>query len=130
MKKGFTLIELLVVVAVIGILSAITLSVINVQRVRNRAQDSVRREALATLSGALERYYSENNAYPPTGSINLLVPDYIRAIPTDPTGGSYSYGSNAGQTFCVCANLQAETTPDIKGCTIAGTYNYCVVNPF
>lgn len=127
MKKGFTLIELLIVISVIGILSAITLSVINVQRVRSRAQDSVRRESLSTLSGALERYYSENNAYPLTGNLNSLVSGYIREIPTDPTGGSYNYSSN-GQTFCLCAQLQAETVADKKGCTDTG--NYCVVNPF
>lgn len=128
-KKGFTLVELLIVISIVAILSGITLSVINVSRVKSRAQNGVRKEDLSTIAGGLERYYADNNVYP--GGTGALSPAYLKAIPVDPLGGAYSYGlTNGDQGFCVCTQLQDEIPPasDKHNCTISG--NYCVVNPF
>ena len=128
MRKGFTLIELLIVVSLISILSGIMLGVINVNRVRERAKDGVRKEDLGTISGALERYYSDNNSYPSVTS--ALVTNYIKTLPTDPDGGAYLYAPDlTNQNYCLCAILRAETTSETHGCSL-GSSNYCVINPF
>lgn len=141
MKKGFTLIELLIVIAVISILSAITLSVINVGRVRSRAQDATRREAISSIAGALERRYSDTNSYPQANNytsvsspaiLNILQPTYIRVMPTDPTGQTYLYRSTDGQNFCLCYTSATEiesrplSCPDPSG----SANNVCIQNPF
>ncbi len=131
-RKAFTLIELLIVIGVIGVLSGVMFSVINVPEWRARAQDSVRKEAVATVAGALERYYSTNNTYPLTTEYpSSLNSTYITTLPQDPLGGHFSYTST-GQTFCLCASLRAtNATPSVPaGCSAPYANSYCVTNPF
>mgnify|MGYP005851544995 CR=1 FL=1 len=140
MKKGFTLIELLIVIAVISILSAITLSVINVARVRGRAQDATRREAISTIAGALERMYSDTNSYPNTGTnyvpTSILqsykLTEYIKVLPSDPINTqNYLYKSTDGQNFCLCYTSETEVE-NLNGCAdppVVGN-QICLRNPF
>lgn len=96
-SPGFTIIELLVVLSIISLLASITLvATING---RKKARDSIRRETLHRLSGALELYYNDNNSYPtttvgysrsslnPTDYIPGLVPKYLAKLPADPKQG-------------------------------------------
>ena len=48
-RKGFTLIELLVVIAVIGILSAVLISVLNPARQRTKANETVLRSTMGKI---------------------------------------------------------------------------------
>ncbi len=128
LKSGFTLIELLIVIAIIGILAGVVLTVLNPAHFRAKARDSVRREDLAVIQGALERYYADTNAYP--SSTATLSPTYVKVLPTDPnTGSNYIYNlENSGQGYCLCADLESENTPNY---TCGGnSYDYCVSNPF
>ena len=78
---GFTLIELLVVMSLIVILAGIGLVVhANSQ---TRAKEAVLKEDLFRLRDAIDQYYADKNAYPP--SLDSLVSEkYLRAIPEDP----------------------------------------------
>lgn len=61
-SKAFTLIELLIVIAVIGILVAVILP--NLIGMRERAQDTKKKNDLVQIKNALRMYYNDYNAYP------------------------------------------------------------------
>lgn len=61
-NSGFTIIEILVVVAVIGILT--TISLISFNRYQVDARDSQRQTRATIIAEALEKYYDENGEYP------------------------------------------------------------------
>lgn len=58
---GFTLIELLVVIAIISIL--LVMSLYSYTHVRKQARDVRRHEDIASIAGALQLYYQDNNSY-------------------------------------------------------------------
>jgi prepilin-type N-terminal cleavage/methylation domain-containing protein len=87
--RGFTLIELLVVIAIIGILSSVVLAALNTARAK--ARDAERLEDIDSIKTAMELYYSNHNAYPPSvgngewTALNALVTDGdIGSLPNDP----------------------------------------------
>jgi prepilin-type N-terminal cleavage/methylation domain-containing protein len=126
-QKGFTLIELLIVIAIIGLLT--TVSVIAFTSVRAQARDAQRASDAATVRRALEMYLGEGVGYPPSAGeclsgasgvgADLISKNAINAIPFDPlwraivplntnitngivTGGSnfcYYYFSNSTDSF-------------------------------
>ncbi len=87
-KKGFTLIELLVVVAIIGLLS--TLSVVAFNMARAKTRDTRRVSDVKQLQTALAMYYADNNGYPTTASfvsgqsLSSGSTTYMAKIPTPP----------------------------------------------
>ncbi len=85
-SSGFTLVELIIVVSVIGILSAMAL--IGFTGVQASARDASRKQTITGLQNALERYYGDNQTYPPgsfcNNAIGTLVPTYLSSMPTDP----------------------------------------------
>lgn len=109
MKKAFTLIELLIVISIIGILSVSLLP--SILSAPSSARNVIRKKALIEMQAAVERYKDDRGAYPttgggwlgtcwsgsttsgPTGYIPNLAPDYIKILPTDPTG---KRGTSAG----------------------------------
>jgi len=64
LRKGFTLIELLIVVAIIAILAAI--AVPNFLEAQVRSKVSHQLANMRTATTALESYFTDYNAYPPT----------------------------------------------------------------
>lgn len=65
-KSGFTLVELLLGISILGILSGITLGIINPERQRNIAKDSVNKSTLLKLAESIEAYKlaSDSSSYP------------------------------------------------------------------
>lgn len=63
--RGFTLLELLIVIAIIGLLTSITLGAVTVAR--QKARDAKRMDDLHQVAVSLESYFNEhNNTYPST----------------------------------------------------------------
>lgn len=87
-RGGFTLIELMVVMSLIVILAGIGLAVhANSQ---TRAREAVLKEDLFRMRDALDQYYADRNAYPP--SLDELVSQkYLRGIPVDPFTNSANW---------------------------------------
>ena len=78
---GFTLIELMVVMSLIVILAGIGLAVhANSQ---TRAKEAVLKEDLFRMRDAIDQYYADKNAYPPSLD-DLVAQKYLRAMPIDP----------------------------------------------
>ena len=145
-QKGFTLIELLVVISIIAVLSAVVIS--SVQSARSKARDVTRYSELVQLRTAINRYYSENGAYPstaggwygsePGGAFSnnggnwipgLVAKGMIPVLPRDPLGGlnpsclggtyrTFLYNSVNGTAFKL-----------LSYCAIEGAYP-TATNPF
>lgn len=108
-RRGFTLIELLVSVAIIAILSAISISIYG--SLTTNARDARRKLDLQNIAQALEIYYQKNNTYPVTNWVYSnagaswipnLVPDFISSVPQDPkaNGGNPWVDNSLGYAFC------------------------------
>ena len=87
--------ELLVVIAIIGILSSIVIA--SMTSARQKARDTKRISDIKQLQLALAFFADANSNHYPSAltscsdTTTCLAPTYIPAIPTPPTGGSYTY---------------------------------------
>jgi len=108
-KKAFTLIEVLLVIVIIAILAGIVIIAVNPARQISQANNSQRTSDIKALVTAVHEYAIDNRGVLPatitatptevgmgTGEIDLcalLVPDYIAAMPADPTDTDAVYTS-------------------------------------
>ncbi len=125
-QKGFTLIELLVVIGILAVLLAITLIAINPVRQFRQANDTKRAADVNAILNGIGQYAADNRGAIPAniptsaaqvigdgvGQANIcadLVPQFIAAIPTDPTTGTGATtppctGYNTGYSVIAGAN--------------------------
>jgi len=119
---GFTLIEMLVVIAILGIVAGVLLVTINPIAQLQKANDAHRKADVESLQRALELYYQDNGAYPPSsGNFELYInkvsltwgsswQPYMATLPKDPVPSNnyvyYSPASSNGQTYYIYANIQ------------------------
>ncbi len=126
-KRGFTLIELLVVISIIGLMS--TIAVVSLGSAKANSRNAKRKADLVQISKALELYYSDNAAYPDTGGswrgacanggsvanwIPGLTPNYMGALPTDPTHGHNNQGVSGGCSDASACYMYASNGTDYK----------------
>jgi uncharacterized delta-60 repeat protein/prepilin-type N-terminal cleavage/methylation domain-containing protein len=129
--KGFTLLEILLVIAAIGVLAAIVLIAINPTRQLAQVRNAERRSEINTIYKAIEQYLINTGSYPTgittvlqdicingntTNCVNLgvLVPDYMAAIPIDPTGIAYRVAINLNNSRISVISTSAELSQDIS----------------
>ncbi|NTW72381.1 MAG: type II secretion system protein [Eubacteriaceae bacterium] len=86
-KKAFTLIELVVVLAIISMLTAIALIKFNF--ILQDAKEKIDLSNVSYLNSTSRIYKIESGDWPDASTD--LIPNYIKEIPTSPTGGSYIY---------------------------------------
>jgi len=154
-KRGFTLIELLIVIAIIGILAAGVITLVNPVAQFQKARDAGRKNDLSQIKRALEAYYQDIGKYPPTTSTaslpnysiigldgnpvswgNSWTP-YMSILPKDPSSPSKNYVYNAGadgQSYYLYASLDREANnlsnlPANASCGAGYVCNYGVSSP-
>lgn len=96
-QKGFTLIELMLVVLIIGVLSGIMLSVINIPGIQSKSRDAKRIGDIKKIQTALELYFSDYRGYPSNIawsviSASIIPATYINKVPVDPKIGNAPAG--------------------------------------
>jgi general secretion pathway protein G len=79
--EGFTLVELMIVVAIVGILT--TISVPSYHTSLIKAKETVLRQDLFTMREVLDQHRADQGKYP--SSLGALVAaGYLRTVPKDP----------------------------------------------
>lgn len=63
-NKGFTLVEMLLVVSLLGIITVLTLTVINAEAQKKRAKDAVLRSRLEQYIQSIESYGADGGFFP------------------------------------------------------------------
>jgi hypothetical protein len=102
-------------------------------------EDQQRKNDLAQIKGALEKYFEGNQKYPIAAKIEkisdakstayqALVPDYIETMPNDPASPTkfYGYQSVDGTSFELSAVL--DNTEDTEGIQKGDLYLYLLTN--
>jgi len=126
-QKGFTLLEILLVIALIAILAGFVITALNPAKRLATARDVQRKSDIETIQKATYQYLIDKNHYPPSltgistptticdsgantsptcseGTVNLsaLVPDYISAVPKEPsatTGAGYQIAMSNNSVY-------------------------------
>ena len=122
LSRGFTLIEMIIVLGILGILAVVLIVAVNPIDQLRKSNDADRKSDLSQMQRALELYYQDNGAYPPSsGDFKLFIGSttlawgsawlpYIKALPKDPTASrTYAYyvpASGNGQTYYLYASLE------------------------
>ena len=129
---GFTLIELLVTIAIIAILSGI--SIYGLSAIRNKAQDTSKLSTLREVEIALEAYKSVNGKYPTTSYYSTASADptyfastFIKKIPTPDT--EYTYVVSADyKSYCFNVRgtiYKPESQPDLNDTVHTKSWQTC-----
>ena len=101
--------------------------------------DEVRKEDLATLKDALEKYFADNSQYPESATIiktsdsvsvlaQALVPSYLDSLSDDPLSPEYYYGysSKDNQSFELSCVLEDKS--DVSGTLVDSLNIYKLTN--
>jgi type IV pilus assembly protein PilA len=117
-----------VVIGILGILMAVVIVAVNPSRQFAQARDTQRKADLSALTSAVVQYSVDHNGNlpttgtPPTPVITTtpvdvailstyLVPDYIAAVPSDPTPGQPAYTIMLDANNRLVASASSEQVP-------------------
>ncbi len=115
-SKGFTLIELLIVIAILGVLAAGVLLLIDPVQQFARTRDASRKNALGQMARALQAYYTSRatsagvTTYPPVSATwitTLVNAGEIKQVPSAQAysvTGTSACTTNAHNNYCYYVN--------------------------
>lgn len=112
LSRGFTLAELIIAIAVIGVLS--TISVVGFSKYQSGARDSQRSVKVSIIAEALEKYYDQNGEYPSCNAITSVPSTITQStlIGIDPgvfAVPSVASGTNSFSCSALIANSNTDT---------------------
>jgi len=150
MSKAFTLIELLVVMAIMSILTIISVS--QFQVAKKKARDTQRRSDLSAVSKAIEMFYADYGEFPsnnpstgvPSFNINGMWGGsfqdgsyvYMKVMPVESSLTAYPYCykvSGDNKSFGLFTKLESSGDSECEGnnysCGGVDDYCYAIVSP-
>ncbi len=137
-NQGFSFVELLVAIAILGILTAITM--MSFQGANKNARDTRRKAEINEIKGAIEEYRLVNGAFPQIDDtsadgvfLSSLQPDYLAKNYVDPRNGaahyySYQYVGNDGCQYALITIMENSQNAQAcsSACGLTGTDWYCL----
>ena|SRR5688572_8482915 len=88
--RAFSLIEVMIVVVIIGLLAGVVTYA--TREYLERAKKQRARADVAVLVGAVDAFYLDKGRYPENQEgLKVLVPGFIKSLPSDPWGRAYQY---------------------------------------
>ena len=134
MKKGFTLVELLIVIAIMGILTSITVA--QFVTAKKKANDVARKGDLNATSKALQMYFNDYGKFPDQAAIvwgtvfqDSATPPYVymAKLPKENyTTTPYYYQVSAdGKKYALFAKLENIVDRECTGSYVLNTKTYC-----
>ena len=91
-KRGMSVVEALILLALAALVAAIAVPAARQNAVKARAAACAGQ--LDLLSRGCAAWASERGGFPE--SAEALVPDYLKAVPSCPSGGTYTLGTPEG----------------------------------
>ena len=119
-KKGFTLLELLIVIAVIAVLSAVLVIVINPTETLQKSRDSQRISDLATMKSAFGMYLTTTSSPQLAGAANVnclggASPKVYLSVPTSTASTTSAVVTGFTAGFYQSASVASSTVTDGTG---------------
>ena len=92
-SPGFTLMELVIVMTIMVTLAAV--GVVNYQRIREKAKETILKDDLKTMRKLLDQYSADKETLPDSLD-DLVNGSYLREVPIDPITGNNDWQLDMG----------------------------------
>lgn len=116
-QSAFTLVEMMIVVVIIALLAAI--SIPNMLRSRQQAQEATAQGNLKLIANALENYAAINSVYPNNTTVLMgTTPPYLSSDYFTGVHGGYTFAHNLTDYTYMISAFPTGTTPGVASFTV------------